>query len=253
MQSESHTVQEPESPEVARLLDRIADLERERPGLERFAAAAAHELLTPVIMIDAYAVMICERLDPDLDADSLRDLDALRRVAARSRALAEAMLHHARSPELQRRTVELDDVLRESLALLAPEIRSRGVEIQVGDLPRLSVEEAMIGAVFTNLLMNALKYGPREAPRISVRAARESAGWRVLVESTGPPIAAQDRDRIFAPYQRGEGERRARGSGLGLAICREIVERHGGRLGLDVLDGRNAFSFTLPDPAPADG
>ena len=61
------------------------------------------------------------------------------------------------------------------------------------------------------------------------------------------PFPATDRERIFRPYERGRDERRVRGGGLGLAICRQIVERHGGHIGVaPTEDGDNDFMFTLP-------
>jgi signal transduction histidine kinase len=70
--------------------------------------------------------------------------------------------------------------------------------------------------------------------------------WELGIESEGEPVPAADRERIFKPYCRGNGERRARGSGLGLSICREIVERHGGEIGVVPLAAGNRFQFTLP-------
>ena len=138
-------------------------------------------------------------------------------------------------------------MLGETLTLLAPEIRSRGAEVEVGDLPWVEADATLIAAVFTNLLTNALKFGPREGARIRVGRARDGAGWRFLVKSQGRAIAPEDRERIFEPYRRGRDERRERGTGLGLAICREIVTWHGGRIGIRSADGRyNAFWFTLP-------
>ena len=78
-------------------------------------------------------------------------------------------------------------------------------------------------------------------------AAAESPGWRFSVQSQGATIPAEDRERIFEPYYRGRGERRARGSGLGLTLSRYIVERHGGQIGVSTANGGdNRFSFTLP-------
>jgi signal transduction histidine kinase len=238
--------------ERTRLLVRIAELERENAALDRFAGEAAHELLTPLVMIDSYAVTALERLD-GLDADSLSDLDALRRAAARSRHLVQTLLEHARSRRrpLERHPVEVDLVVRETLALLAPEIRARGAEVDVGELPRVEADGTLIAAVFTNLLTNALKFGPRERARIRVVARRDTAGWRFLVQSQGRAIAAEDRERIFEPYRRGRYERRTRGTGLGLAICREIVAWHGGEMGVRTTDGSdNTFWFSLPDAPP---
>jgi len=248
--TDSHPVDNGSEAERTRLLLRIAELECEKAALDRFAAEAAHELLTPLVMIDAYAATALERLD-ELDAEPRSDLDALRRAAARSRQLVQTLLEHARSRRrpLDRRPVEVDVVVREALTLLAPEIRARGAEVEVGEMPRVEVDATLIAAVFTNLLTNALKFGPREGAKIRVVASRDTAGWRFLVQSQGLAIAAEDRDCIFEPYRRGRDERRTRGTGLGLAICREIVVWHGGRMGVESTDGEhNAFWFTLPAP-----
>ena len=243
-----HPVEEDPQAELRRLAARIEALEHETEELQRFAAVAAHELLTPVVMINAYAVTISERLDPELHAQSCSDLDAVRCAAARSQLLTQTLVHYARSAELHTSLFDLDHVLRESLTLLAPAIRSRRAEVALGELPRVRGDEAMIGAVFTNLLMNGLKYGPREGGTISVFAGREPARWRFVIESEGRAIAIEDRERIFELYRRGRGERRTRGTGLGLAICRDIVERHGGEIGVDAAEGfGNRFFFTLPD------
>jgi signal transduction histidine kinase len=242
-------VEEDPQAERRRLLGRIAELERDKAALDRFAADAAHELLTPLVMIDAYAATALERLHDELDADSVSDLDALRLAAARSRQLVQTLLEHARSRRrpLERRDVEVDALVREALTLLAPEIRARGVAVEVGELPRVEADVTLIVAVFTNLLTNALKFGPREGAKIRVVAREDPDGWRFVIQSQGRAIAAEDAERIFEPYRRGRDERRTRGTGLGLAICREIVVWHGGRMGVESTEGgRNAFWFTLP-------
>ena len=235
--------------ENRRLHARIAQLKREKADVEAFAAVAAHELLTPFVMIDAYATMVSERLDEELHADARRELDALHRGAVRTRLLVETLLHDACSEgrELRRRRIELNLVVRECLTLLAPEVRSRGVAVQVAELPDVDGDELLISAVFSNLLINALKYGPRDHGTILVDATAEKTAWRFSVQSQGATIPAADRDRIFEPYHRGRGERRVRGAGLGLTICRNIVERHGGQIGVTASSsGENRFYFTLP-------
>jgi signal transduction histidine kinase len=109
-------------------------------------------------------------------------------------------------------------------------------------------DEALLTGVFGNLLSNAIQYGPREGAEIKVSAARSEAGWTFSVESPGPAIDERDRQRIFEPWQRGWGERRSRGVGLGLAIVRQVVERHGGQVGVTSPENASAnrFYFTLP-------
>ena len=236
--------------EITRLRERISELEREKAEVEQFAALAAHELLTPVVMMDACAATVCERLDQDgRHAESVRELDVLRRGCMQSRLLVESLLHHAafHDRRLKPRTVELGGVVADCLGLLRPEILARRALVHVAPLPAVMAEPPLISAVFMNLLVNALKYGPRHSATVRVGAEREPEAWRFGIESAGKTIPPADRGRIFEPHRRGRNERRARGSGLGLAICREIVERHGGEIGVAPGEaGGNRFSFTLP-------
>jgi signal transduction histidine kinase len=235
--------------QIARLQARISRLEQEKAAVEGFAAMAAHELLTPVVMMDACAATIEDRLDGDRDDETRRDLDTMRRGAARSRLLIETLLHHARVQDqpLRRRTVDLGQVVGDCLRLLGPEVRARGAQAVTGPLPTIAADEALLHAVFMNLLVNALKYGPRCGAVIRIDASSNATGWRFGVESEGEPIPADERERIFEPRRRGRDERRTRGYGLGLAICREIVERHGGEIAVQPAErGGNRFVFTLP-------
>lgn len=236
-------------PGIELLRARIAELEREKAETEAFAAEVAHELVTPLVMIDAYATMAAQQIDDNFNADALRSLDTLQRGAVRTRLLVETLLHAAssRGGPLRRSVVDLNTVLDDCLSLLAPEIQFRGAEVQVAELPDVLADEALIGAVFSNLLINALKYGPRHSPTIRVDATLMDTDWRLSVQSQGPVIPVQDRHRVFEPYNRGRGERRARGAGLGLTICRQIVERHGGQISVTATgQGENHFCFTLP-------
>jgi chemotaxis family two-component system sensor kinase Cph1 len=235
--------------EAERLTARVAQLERENEALEAFAGLAAHELVEPLVITEAYATMIAERLLEDEHAESRRDLATVARTVARTRLLLEALLHDARSADehIGDGQVDLGAVACDCLEMLETEIEAREAGITVGELPTVAGHEALLNGLFTNLLMNALKYSPRSGAEIAVASAREGRTWVISVDSEGPTIPVEDRERIFHPYQRGTGERRARGAGLGLSICRRIVERHGGRIGVTPAPGGgNRFFFTLP-------
>ncbi len=242
--------------EVVRLADRVEELEREleeariqSAKLERFAAMAAHEVLKPLVMTEAFATMIAERGGHGLDLETRRDVDTLIRISSRMRLLVEAMLMDARPDQepLQRQAVDTSKVLNDCVEMLGAEIRAREVKLDVQDMPVVPGDEALITGVFGNLLSNAIQYGPREGAEIKVSAARTDAGWTFSVESPGPAIPEPDRQRIFEPWQRGWGERRSRGVGLGLAIVRQVVERHGGHVGVtSPAPTSNRFFFTLP-------
>jgi signal transduction histidine kinase len=101
--------------------------------------------------------------------------------------------------------------------------------------------------VLLNLLENAAKYAPLPAP-ITVALARRGADARVEVRDGGPGLSAEDQHRVFDRFTRArDPEDETRGLGLGLYLCRAIVERHGGRMGVDSAPGRGAtFWFELP-------
>jgi signal transduction histidine kinase len=243
--------------EVVRLSGRVEQLEREleesraqAAKLERFAAMAAHEVLKPLVMTEAFATMIAERGGHGLDLDTRRDVDTLIRISSRMRVLVEAMLMDARPDQapLQRQAVDVSKVLTDCVDMLGAEIKAREVTVDVDPMPVVPGDAALLTGVFGNLLSNALQYGPREGGEIQISAERSEAGWTFSVESPGPPIPERDRQRIFEPWQRGWGERRARGVGLGLAIVRQVVERHGGQVGVTspANTSANRFYFTLP-------
>jgi signal transduction histidine kinase len=235
--------------DVERLLDRIDALEREKASLESFAAVAAHEILQPLILAEAYAALIAERLPGDEHKSSRRDLDALTRGARRGRTLVETLLYDARTAgvELERRPVELNRVVEDCLHLLHRDLTSVEVEVEVEPLPVVCGNEALIAGLYKNLLLNAVKYAPRSGSAIVVGAKDDGDGLRLFVQSDGPTIPEDERERIFEPFVRGQGDRRARGSGLGLAVCRSIVERHGGHIEVAAgIPAGNRFSFTLP-------
>ena len=242
--------------DVARLTARVEQLEAElehsqveAAKLDRFAAMAAHEVLKPLVMTEAFATMIAERGGHGLDLDTRRDVDTLIRISSRMRLLVETMLMDARpgAEPLKRQSVDTGEILKDCVDMLDAEIRAREVKIDFDPMPVVPGDAALLTGVFGNLLSNALQYGPRSGGEIHVSAERSDAGWTFSVDSPGPAIPERDRQRIFEPWQRGWGERRSRGVGLGLAIVRQVVERHGGQVGVTSPSGSgNQFFFTLP-------
>jgi light-regulated signal transduction histidine kinase (bacteriophytochrome) len=235
--------------EIEALSARVEALEREKAQMESFAAVAAHELVEPLVMTEAYASIISDRLSGSEHDGSRSDLQTVGRSMARLRLLVESVLHEARSRThpIERRQVRVNALVADCLALLQPEIDSREARVVVGELPNATADGPLLGGVFGNLLINALKYSPRRGAMITLGGAVELGRHRYWVDSEGPVIPTDDRTRIFTSFQRGRDERRANGAGLGLSICHRIVTRHGGEIGVEPLgDEGNRFYFTLP-------
>jgi signal transduction histidine kinase len=113
----------------------------------------------------------------------------------------------------------------------------------------LSLDDARIQQVLLNLLENAARYSPEGAPITLEVAGAGTAAVRVTVRDRGPGVGAAEQARIFDRFVRGaaaEGKG-GLGLGLGLYLCRSIVERHGGKIGVDsTVGGGAAFWIDLP-------
>jgi signal transduction histidine kinase len=106
-------------------------------------------------------------------------------------------------------------------------------------------DPSAIDQVVTNLLSNAIKFGGGKPIAVAVRRKGDVA--RVEVRDQGPGVAEPDRRRIFERFERGVSEHSYGGLGLGLWIARQIVDAHGGRIGVEEAPGAGAvFHFELP-------
>jgi len=129
------------------------------------------------------------------------------------------------------------------------ETQDRGISLQsdaAGDLPAVWVDTTRIGNVFGNLLSNALKH-TSAGGRIHITAEANDAWVRFIVSDTGEGIPKAFLPRVFEPFFRVPLQREiSLGAGLGLAIVKEIVEAHGGTVGVESREGAgSSFSFTL--------
>ncbi|MBC7668840.1 MAG: CHASE3 domain-containing protein [Gemmatimonadaceae bacterium] len=143
--------------------------------------------------------------------------------------------------ELARRALDAMQGLADELGVKLVLTASEALTVR-GDADRLA-------QVLTNLLSNAAKFSPKDAT-VEVSISRLEGGRaRVSVRDHGPGVPESFRQRIFSKFAQADGSdtRRLGGTGLGLAICREIVERHGGRIFFDSPPGEGAtFHVDLP-------
>jgi two-component system sensor histidine kinase BaeS len=152
--------------------------------------------------------------------------------------------------ELDRQPVPLSDWLPQMLSPWREAAKLRSVKWGASvpaDLPILEVDPDRLGQSLGNLLSNAIKYTP-SGGRVSVAAGIEDDEVWIRIRDTGPGIAPEDQERIFAPFYRAApDDDHNQGMGLGLSIARDLVMAHGGRLEVESALGQGSdFILWLP-------
>lgn len=236
------------------LADKSAELVRSNQDLERFAYVASHDLQEPLRMVTSYGQLLVRRHLAALPAEAQEFLQFMVDGGQRAQALIRDLLSLARIDSQARawQAVPLASVLADALHQLRLQVQDSGATISHDALPTVLADQRQMGQLLTNLIGNALKFRAASAPAIHLSARRETAGWRISVRDNGLGIEAKFFDRIFLMFQRLHLRSEHEGTGIGLAICKRVVERHGGRIGVESTPGQGStFWFVLPDGAGA--
>jgi C4-dicarboxylate-specific signal transduction histidine kinase len=223
--------------------------------LGEMTASIAHEVNQPLAAVVANADACLRWLDhgtPDLDAvrrsvewiigDCTRASEVIRRV----RALAK-------KTDIEKAPLDVNDVIREVMALVQRELIRHRVSLRMDlapALPRILGDWVQLEQVVINLVMNGLEamQSITDRPRELVIRSGQDETQQVLVSVTdcGVGISAEHADRLFNAFF----TTKADGMGMGLSICRSIMEAHGGRLWVTANRPHGAaFHLTLPPNA----
>jgi signal transduction histidine kinase len=195
--------------------------------------------------------MICEEHGGVLGERGRNSLELLRRRADRLIALVERVREYALlGRDLEWQTLELDGLVAEAIARLAPPAT---VRIEVArPLPSVRADRERLRMAFEHLLGNAIKFMDKPRGVIRVAAASLPDGWEVSIADNGPGIEAEFLGAVFKPGKTLAPQDVVEGSGMGLTLAKKAVELHGGRIWLESKPGEGTtVHFTLPVTAPA--
>jgi signal transduction histidine kinase/BarA-like signal transduction histidine kinase len=245
--------------ERQRLSQRLRSAER-MALLGTVAAGMGHEINNPLTYVLGNLQMLDEDLaalvaepDPDRRAELLPGvkslLDDARLGSERIRAVVDGLRRLSRPKPEPGGAVDLPRVLETSIDIAWNEIRHRARLVRnIGEVGPLRGDEARLGQVFVNLLVNAaqaIQAGSAESNEIVISAEKRGKEVIVSVSDTGQGIDAQVQARIFEPFFTTKSA--GQGTGLGLAISRNIVIEHGGRIELESPPtGGAVFRVVLP-------
>jgi len=232
-----------------RIQDRTRELKDAYDELESYSYAVAHDLRSPLRIINGFAQAL-EEDNPTLSDASRGHVERIKTASRKMGQLIDGLLQlsqYARG-EVQRHPVDLSAVATRLLEERAHDDPQRVVDWEVEPGLRVQADPPLLEALLQNLLHNAWKY-TAATPQARIRVfAREQDGQRhYCVSDNGAGFDMARADKLFQPFQRLHMPHEFEGLGIGLATARRIVLRHGGSLQARAAPGEGAtFCFTLP-------
>ncbi len=229
----------------------LESLERSFKQASRFSGDAAHELKTPLAILQGELERNLQSAEPESQMQqSLSSLlDEVRRLSGIVRKLLLLSLADAGRMNLHRVEVNLSEILaqvEEDIELLAPQLK---VHTDITTQLHVLGDRVLLTQVVQNLVTNAIKYNLVDG-WIRINATQQQTSVLITITNSSKNILQGDRERIFERFYRGDPARtrsEVEGTGLGLSLSREIARAHGGDLILNLTPpNQTAFTLTLP-------
>ena len=233
-----------------RIQERTRELKDAYDELESYSYAVAHDLRSPLRVINGFAQAL-EEDSLDLSPSSRAHLDRIKSASLKMGQLIDGLLGLAQygRGELQRKPVDLSALAQQLLDELASEQPERSVSWEIEPGLLVQADSALMGALMQNLLHNAWKYSAlKQEAHIRVFAREADGQTHYCVSDNGAGFDMACAGKLFQPFHRLHLPHEFSGLGIGLATVRRIVLRHGGDLQAESAPGAGAtFCFTIPD------
>ena len=214
-------------------------------GLEHFAALAAHQLGEAIALMRGAASVLEQQAGANLGVGGQDALRALNAGGDRAQRYVDDLLDVVRAggdePD-EPQSADLDAAFDAALADLELHLTRASVAVQREPLPHAAIAARDARRLFVHLLRSALAAG---ATRLGVTGRVE--GDEVVVDLFDNGAPAREGTHPFEPFARPRGRGPLVGAGISLPLTRRLVERRGGRIGMDVrADGASIVTFELP-------
>ncbi len=229
----------------------------------QFLANMSHELRTPLNSIIGFSRVILKGIDGPITDLQQQDLNAIYSSGQHLLGLINDVLDIAKieagKMELSFDDINVSDIITSVMSTATGLVKDKPIKLlrQIdADLPIVRADPIRLRQVLLNLLSNAAKF--TEEGEIIVHASVQAgpAGLPeilVSVADTGPGISQEDQTKLFQPFSQVDDSptRKTGGTGLGLSISQQLIQLHGGRIGVHSEPGKGStFYFTLPIQRP---
>ena len=200
-------------------------------------------------MVSSFTQLLAKRYQGKLDKDADEFISYAVDGANRMQRLINDLLDYSRVTTRGRPFVPTDTaaIFEQATANLRLAIEESGAVLTCDPLPPVIADDMQLVQLFQNLIGNAVKFRGQEPPQVHISARQEGKEWVFSVRDNGIGIEPQYFERIFIIFQRLHSREDYPGTGAGLAVCKNIVERHGGRIWVESEPGKGStFHFTIP-------
>jgi PAS domain S-box-containing protein len=218
---------------------------------EDFIGIASHELKTPLTSLKAYTQVLQNRFKDSTDATSLNIINKIEvqvtKVIQMVTNLLDVTSLQQKKLSLNIRLFDLNLLVSEIVDSIQSTTKKHNIITELVPIPDVSGDKERVAQVITNLISNAVKYSP-DADSVTVSSKLENGNVILLVTDQGIGIPKSDLKRVFARFYRvHDTSKNFQGLGLGLFICSQIIEHHGGDIGVESEVGLGStFWFSLP-------
>ncbi len=227
------------------LVDQLMSRNRE---LKNFSYSTSHDLKQPLRTILNFINVLKKKKRDQLDEDGQHYLELIENSGIRLEQLIDALLSHSvLGQTIAFEKFDCNKLLKDIIADLEVIIKENKAKVTLAKLPEVVANRHEIGAVFQNLITNAIKFKRENiSPVIQISAIDDGAFWKFIVKDNGIGIEENLQERVFQMFQKGHDNHLIQGTGIGLANCKKIVEHHSGEIWIDSkLNYGSTFSFTI--------
>jgi signal transduction histidine kinase len=232
-----------------RVARRTSELAASNQELEAFTYSVSHDLRAPLRHIDAFAQILHEEYGAGASPEAGKYIDRIRAGVQNMGHLVDDLLNLSRigRTEVKQEAVDVNQLVRDIIADLTPDLAGREIEWRIGQLPVVKGDAGLLRQVFVNLLDNAIKYtGTRAAALIEIGQETVEGQAAIFVRDNGVGFDMKYADKLFGVFQRLHRQDEFEGAGIGLATVRRIIQLHGGKIWVNAeLDKGAAFHFIL--------
>ena len=233
----------------AQLQDKVIKIELANEALETYGYSVSHDLRAPLRHMSGFADLLLKRLEDRLDNDEARFLTLISDAAKKMDRLILDLLNYSRlgQQELKKSELDLNQLLEETVSQLAIEVKGRDITWNLGKLPVVQGEQALLKLVLVNLISNAVKFtSTRSTAEIEVGFITNQDEDIIFIRDNGVGFSMEQEDRLFGVFQRLHTQNEFEGTGIGLANVRRIIALHGGRTWAEgAVDKGATFYFAL--------